>query len=60
MKKSLAMVFPIMMEYKLFNMKDIIRILVFWTAPDMYKKLFYKGDKELNGTDMDNNHSPKE
>ena len=60
MKKSLAMVFPIMMEYKLFNMKDVIKMLVFWTAPDIYKKLFCKGDKGLDGTDMDNSDSAQE
>lgn len=60
MKKSLILVFPILIKYKFFTFKDAIGICIFLVLPEIYKKLFYKGDKGLNGTDMDNSDSAQE
>ena len=60
MKKTLLSVYPIMVQCGFFTVKDALSIMIFIFLPNVYEKVFYEGDKGLNGTDMDNSDSPQE
>ena len=60
MKKTLLSLYPIMVQCGFFTVKDALSIMIFIFLPNVYEKVFYEGDKGLNGTDMDNSDSPQE
>ena len=49
-----------MVQCGFFTVKDALSIMIFIFLPNVYEKVFYEGDKGLNGTDMDNSDSPQE